>query len=313
MVLPVSPDVLHGVKLWSIGRQVLKTDGAGLFGHKVFNQATTVGFGAIPNHHQLSFNVTLKMGEKLNDLGASNTARMQLKVKVPPGNPGYRRKLLPVKRILQHRSLSFRRPCPTTVRPLAEPTLVDEHYCAPLALGFFLSSGQRRFFHRLMAGSSRSSARPVGRWQLQPSFFNNQLTCPAWYFTPKSRSISSATRSSVQRLVSYPNAWAPRLSPSSKRLRSASFNRDLRPARPACLSPSRPCSSICLAQRLTDWRCTPTSRATAASLNPFLNKPKALNRRRSKASKSLFTPAGFPMHLQLSQILSHVTIFYEYQ
>ena len=93
MVLPVSPDVLHGVKLRSIGRQVLKTDGAGLFGHKVFNQATTVGFGAIPNHHQLSFNVTLKMGEKLNDLGASNTARMQLKVKVPPGNPGYRRKL----------------------------------------------------------------------------------------------------------------------------------------------------------------------------------------------------------------------------
>lgn len=312
-MFPVSPDVLHGVKLRSISRQVLKADGAGLLGHKVFNQAATVGLGAIPNHQQLSFNVALKMGEKLNDLGASNTARMKLKVKLPPGNSGYRRKLLPVKTILQHRSLSFRRPRPTTVRPLAEPTLVNEHYRAPLALGFFLSSGQRRFFHCFMAGSSRSRARPVGRWQLQPSFFNNQLTCPAWYFTPKSRSISSATRSRVQRLVSYPTASAPRLSPSSRRLRSVSLNRDLRPARPACLSPFRPCSSICLAQRLTDWRCTPTCRATSASLNPFRNKPKALNRRRSKASKSLFTPAGFPMQVYLSQILPIVTIFYEYQ
>src|SRR5207237_9812010 len=132
------------------------------------------------------------VGEKLNDLGGSNTARMQLKVKGPPGNPGYRRNLLPLKRILQHRSLSFRRPCPTTVRPLAEPTLVDEHYCAPLALGFFLSSGQRRFFHRLMAGSSPSSPRPLGRWRREPRFFNHHLTCPAWYFPPKSLPISYA-------------------------------------------------------------------------------------------------------------------------
>src|SRR6266542_886333 len=93
----------------------------------------------------------------------------------------------------------------------------------------------------------------------------------------------------------------------------ASLNRDLRPARPACLSPSRPCSSIALAQRLTDWRCAPTCRAISASLTPLLNKAKALNRRRSKASKSLFTPAGFPMQVYLSQILRNVTIFYEYQ
>src|SRR5205823_11389481 len=221
MMLPVSPDVLHGIKLRSIGWQTLKADGAGLLGHKVFNQPATVGSGAIPDHQQLSFDVTFQMGEKLNDLGASDIAGIQLKVKVPPGNSGDRRKLLPVKRVLQHRSLSFRGPCPTTVWPLTKPALVNEHYRAPLALGFFLTSGQRLFCQRLMAGSSRSRAFPVGRWQLHPSFFNNQLTCPAWYFTPKSCSISSATRSSVQRLVSYPNASAPRLSPVSKRLRSA--------------------------------------------------------------------------------------------
>src|SRR5690242_8834334 len=153
MVLPVAPDVFHGIKLRSIGRQVLNRDGAGLLGHEVLDQPATVRFGAIPNHQKLLFDVTLKMREKLNNLGAFNTARMELKVEIPPGNPGYRRKLLPVKTILQHRSLPFRRPRSTTVRPLAESALVNEHYRAPFTLGFFLSSGQRRFFHCLMAGS----------------------------------------------------------------------------------------------------------------------------------------------------------------
>src|SRR5262249_26755462 len=302
MVLPVAPDVLHRIKLRSIGGQVLNADGAILLGHKVLDQPATMRFGAVPNHQKLLFNVTLKMGEKLNNLRAFNTARIKLEIEIPPGNSGNRRKLLPVKAILQNRCLAFRRPRPATVRPLAESTLINEHYRAPLALGFFLSSGQRRFSHCLMAGSSLSRALPTGRWQLQPSFFNNQITCPAWYSPPKSCSIRSATRSSVQRLVSYPAASAPRLSFSSSSLNSASLNRDLRPARPACLSPSRPCSSIALAQRLTDWRCTPPSRAPSASLKPLLRKTKALNRRRSKASKSRPTPAGFPMQLYLSQL-----------
>ena len=46
---------------------------------------------------------------------------------------------------------------------------VDEDDGAPLAERFFLSCGQRTRFQYRMAFSSRSSARPVGRWQLQPS------------------------------------------------------------------------------------------------------------------------------------------------
>ena len=41
MVLPIP--VFHRVKLRSIGRQVLKTDSAVLFGHEAFNQPTMVG------------------------------------------------------------------------------------------------------------------------------------------------------------------------------------------------------------------------------------------------------------------------------
>src|SRR5215210_2677271 len=102
MVLPISPDVLHRVKLRSIGRQVLKTEGAVLLGHKVFDQPAMVGSGAVPDHQQLSFDVALKMREKLNNSGAPNTARMKLKVEVPPSDASYGRKFLPIKRILQH-------------------------------------------------------------------------------------------------------------------------------------------------------------------------------------------------------------------
>src|SRR6516165_3963319 len=227
MVLPIPPYVFHRIKLRGVGWQVFQTDRALLIGHKLLNQTAAVGFGAVPNHQQFLLDVTPKMAEKLHHLGTANTALVQLKVKIPPGDPGHRGKRLPVKAILQHRGLTFGRPRPTAMWPLAQSALIDEHYRASFLLGFFLSLGQLRFFHRSMAGSSRSNARPVGRWQLQPSFPNSQPTCPGWYSTPKSRSISLATRSRVQRLVSYPKAWGPSLSLLSSFFRSASFNRGL--------------------------------------------------------------------------------------
>src|SRR5262249_47421673 len=151
MVLPVAPDVLHRIKLRSIGGQVLNADGAIFLGQKVLAKPATVGFGAVQNHKKLLFDVTFKMGEKLNNLRVFNTARMELKIEIPPGNPGNRRKLLPVKTILQNRCLSFRRPRPATVRSLAESTLINEHYRAPLALAFFLTSRHPPSCHFLNA------------------------------------------------------------------------------------------------------------------------------------------------------------------
>jgi hypothetical protein len=54
------------------------------------------------------------------------------------------------------------------MRALAQSTFIDEDDGSALFFGFFLSSGQRCFFQRRMDGSFRSSARPAGRWQLQP-------------------------------------------------------------------------------------------------------------------------------------------------
>ena len=69
----------------------------------------------------------------------------------------------------------------------------------------------------------------------------------------------------------------------------------LRPARPGNLKLARPPTRTCRAQRFTDWRCTPTWRATSASLTPWLSNVAARSRRASSAAKSRRTPAGFPM------------------
>ena len=102
-------------------------------------------------------------------LRPADGAGIEPKVEIPPGDAGRRRQRLPVEVVLQHRSLSARRPGAHPMGPLAQSALVDEDDGAPLAERFFLSCGQRTCFQCRMACSSRSSARPVGRWQLQPS------------------------------------------------------------------------------------------------------------------------------------------------
>ena len=194
-------------------------------------------------------------------------------------------------------------------RPLAQSILVNEYYRTALPAGFFLSSGQRCLFqrHRYL---SLSKAWPIGLWQLHPSRRNSEPTCSAVYRTPKRSSISSATRCVVHSPVSYPKAWGPRLRSASMVLSFTALTSGLRPARPAFLSPVRPNFSNACFQRFTDWRWTPTRRATSASWIPFSNSTAARNRRLSNALKSRLTPSGFPTHKTLSQLLTNVTILY---
>jgi len=99
------------------------------------------------------------------------------------------------------------------VRALAQSAFVDEDDGAALFVGFFLISGQRSCFQRRIFSSSRSKARPTGRWQLQPSCRRMRQACEEWYFTPHSCSIRCATRPEVHSLVSYPRASGPRFNP----------------------------------------------------------------------------------------------------
>jgi len=132
----------------------------------------------VPNHQQLAIEMTQKMLEELNDLRAADRAREESEVKVPPGYAGHRGQGFPIEVILQHGSLASRCPGSATMWSLAQSAFVDEDDDEPLFLGFFLISGQRLRFHCAMARSSRSRARPVGRWQLQPSCRSSRHTCP---------------------------------------------------------------------------------------------------------------------------------------
>jgi hypothetical protein len=102
-----------------------------------------------------------------------------LEVEVPDCHPGGDGNGLPVEVVLEDRGLPPRSPGTTPVWPLAQPAFVDEDNGAPFFSGFFLIAGQVLRFHSPMASSLRSSARPTGRWGLQPSWRSSFQTCPA--------------------------------------------------------------------------------------------------------------------------------------
>lgn len=130
---------------------------------KVGNHLAPVGAKAIPDDQESAGNMAQEMTEKENDLRTSNRARKQAKIEIPPGHSGNGGERFPTEMILENGGLAPGSPGSATVGSLAQPTFVDEDDRAFLAPGFFLRAGHRDFFHRAMASSSRSIARPVGR------------------------------------------------------------------------------------------------------------------------------------------------------
>src|ERR1700693_565475 len=133
---------------------------------------------AVPNDQQLARQMAHQVFEELDYLRTFDGAGKEPKVKVPPRHPCHCRQSFPVEVVLQHRGVSPRRPGAAAMGPLAEPALVDENYDPALIFGLFLTPGSAPSFQRWMAFSSRSNARPVGRWQLQPSRRRIFQTCP---------------------------------------------------------------------------------------------------------------------------------------
>ena len=200
-----------------------------------------------------------------------------------------------------------RQRCGRSLSPLSS-TKTD---CLSLPFSVFFNAGQRCFFQRRIASSSRSKARPTGRWQLQPNCLKSLQTWVEVYRTPHSCSIKCATRWLVHRLVLYPNASGPCFSPCSMRFRSAANSFGFRPARPALFNPARPAYSNCRAQRLTDWRWTPRRRATSDWWRPCSSNRAAFRRRCSRVLKhsvSRLNPRAFPMTRTITQITRNVTI-----
>src|SRR5215467_4276815 len=283
------------IQLGCVAGQPLQGESLPLGRHEVADQHTAMAGQTVPDHQQRPPQVPHQVLQKLDDLRSLDRARKELEVKVPPRNPGHHRKRLPVEVELEHRRLTPRRPSPHAVGPFTQSAFVDEDDGLASFCSVFFNSGQRWRFHLRMAGSFRSKARPAGRCGVQPRSRSRRQACTVEYFTPHSRSIRSATRQAVQRLVPYPRACGPLFKPCRIRWRSAAVSWAGRPARGARFrAPGPPCSN-CRAQRLTDCRCTPTRRATSASGMPCLSSRAAFRRRCSSFTRSRLSPAGCPI------------------
>lgn len=178
MLLAIAPDVFDRIEFRCIGRQTLQMDAAMLLGDVVPDQAAAVRGQAIPDDRQRSADVLLEMFQKLDHPRSFDAAGEEAEVEIPNRDAGDGRKTLPVEGILQHRSLTPRRPGADPMRSLAQTAFVHKNYGSALLERFFFISGQRTRFHCRIAGSSRCVARPTGRWQLQPKERKIRQTCP---------------------------------------------------------------------------------------------------------------------------------------
>lgn len=162
VVLQVAPDELGRIHLGGVRRQPLECDAAVLLFDVLPNDAATVSGETIPDDQELSRNVTRKMLQELDHLRSADRSGEEAKVEPPQRDPGDRGQQVPVEVILQHGRLAPWAPRAAPMGPLAQSTLVDEDDRLSLAGSVFFNAGHRWRFHRAMATSSRSSARPVG-------------------------------------------------------------------------------------------------------------------------------------------------------
>lgn len=178
VLLPMSPEILDGIQLGRVARQVLQRDPAALRGDIVAHDVAAVGLEAIPNDEQLAREMALQVGEKLDNLRPFDRVGEEPEVEAPPRDAGDRREQVPVEVVLQDRRLPAGGPRPAAVRPLGQSALVDEDDRLPVGRSVFFNAGQRTRFQQRIAASFRSRARPVGRWQLQPSCLRRRQTWP---------------------------------------------------------------------------------------------------------------------------------------
>ena len=179
-VLPVAPHILHRIELGRVPGEGLQRDPAPLGADVLLDDVAAMSGETVPDDEQLAAQMALKVTEELDDLWPFNRTGEEPEVETPPGDPRDRREQVPVEVVLQDGRLPPGRPRPAAVGPLGQSALVDEDDRLPLGGSVFFSAGHRTRFQWRIAASSRSSARPVGRWQLHPSRLSRRQTWLGW-------------------------------------------------------------------------------------------------------------------------------------
>ena len=292
--LEVAPDQFDRVQLRGVAWQTLDAQPGALLRQVTGHPSTLMSRQPVPDQDdRLAPKVPLEVPQEGDQRAIGVAARLSLKEEpslapIPSEGQcaGHRQPLPAAADMGQDGRFPPRRPRSADDGLLREATFVLEDDPGPSAPGVFFSCRQRRVFQVLIACSSRSRARRVGRCSDQPSPRSSRQTWPGWWRTRVSRSITSATRGKVQRSVLNPCARGPFRSARSTPASCAASNRGRRPARPAPLSPARPWAFHAWNQWWALTRVTPNVFATATCDSPRANSRAACSRRASIAAKS---------------------------
>jgi len=137
MLLPVSPEILHGVEFGRIGREAAGDHSACQRFKVLADGFGTVDARAVPDDQQLPGQMALEMSEELNDLRALDAAGKEPEVEVRPGQSGDGPEVLPVEAVQEQRCLPLgdqvRTRCGFWVRPLSSMKTI----VGPSARGLF--------------------------------------------------------------------------------------------------------------------------------------------------------------------------------
>src|SRR5271163_4476162 len=296
VMLQMSPNVFGRIQFRCVGGQLLDLNRAVQGFQVLAHQRGAMRGQSVPDHQQRLADLLSEGVQELDDLRPLDGTGKEPEVEAAEGDPGNHRQLAPVEVVLQDRGLPLRRPSAHPCRTLAQSGLVDEDDDPPLFRSVFFRAGQRVCFQRLIAPSSRSSARPDGRWQEKPSETRMRQTWLSLYERVKRRLINSPTRGSVHRSVAKPSASAPAVSARINSPRWASSKPEGRPRR-RLFNASRPPASSCAFHCDTVVRVTPTRRATSAWATPRSSSRPARKRRRCNNFDS-FSNLRMPRLLQ---------------
>ena len=168
-MLQVTPHPFVRIQLRRVGRQILDRQPTAVVMHEALDRDRFVRVHVVPDEDDPSPDMAQQMTEKHEYLLGSDAPGPDQDVELPcRAHTGDRRELRPSIAVRQDRCLSSGSPSADSSRDQAEAALVREDQCCFLAAGFFLMRGQSSRIHRRTSASSRSRARPVGRWQDQP-------------------------------------------------------------------------------------------------------------------------------------------------
>ena len=138
-LLHVAPDVLDRVEFRRVSGQSLQDEVPVERFNVVLDEAAAVRRQAVPDDQQLAANLLGQRLQEFDELRAADRAGIQTEIEVPVADASDDGELLPVKAVLQNRSLAFGRPGLYPSGSLAQSAFVDEDDGAPFAARLFLA------------------------------------------------------------------------------------------------------------------------------------------------------------------------------